>query len=335
MEIQFAINAVFPIVLLVALGYILKKVGLINAEFAKMANKVVFRVCLPAMLFLNVYSIKSFSEIDLTYVLIGVAVVISVFALGIVIAMLVTKDPKRRGPLLQASFRSNFALVGLPLVAIISGNDDSAVAAILAAFAIPLFNILAVTALSIFKEGGEDEDSGGYLKKVNGVLLSIIKNPLIIAVSLGFVFLFTRPYAEAVGIFIGEDGNLAFIYKALEYLKSSATPLALLALGAQFEFLDIKSMWHEILAGVVVRNFVTVLLGMAVVVLFFRDSFSKEQIAALFALWVTPVAVSSVPMSQEMHADSALAGQLVVWTTVVSGFTVFIGTLLLKTFSLI
>ena len=50
----FAVNAVSPIIVTVAIGYLLKKGGLINGSLAKAMNKLVFRVFLPVMLFLNV-----------------------------------------------------------------------------------------------------------------------------------------------------------------------------------------------------------------------------------------------------------------------------------------
>ena len=55
----FALNAVLPIIIMVVIGYFLKRIGFLNAEFAKMGNKLVFRVLLPAMLFLNVYKMES------------------------------------------------------------------------------------------------------------------------------------------------------------------------------------------------------------------------------------------------------------------------------------
>ena len=68
-DIVFAINATAPIVLMVAIGYFLKKTGMLDAVVGRTLNKLVFRVFLPAMLFLNVYKIESFSDIDFSFVL--------------------------------------------------------------------------------------------------------------------------------------------------------------------------------------------------------------------------------------------------------------------------
>ncbi len=57
----FSANAVLPIVLLIVLGYVLKRIGMLSREFLDVGNKLTFRVLLPAMLFYNVYQIESFS----------------------------------------------------------------------------------------------------------------------------------------------------------------------------------------------------------------------------------------------------------------------------------
>ena len=47
----FSINATFPIFLVILLGWFLKRIGLITDEFAEVANKYVFKVALPVLLF--------------------------------------------------------------------------------------------------------------------------------------------------------------------------------------------------------------------------------------------------------------------------------------------
>jgi predicted permease len=100
--------------------------------------------------------------------------------------------------------------------------------------------------------------------------------------------------------------------------------------GAQFEFSAIPHLKREIISGIILRSVIVPLLGIGVAYLAFRHNFSGPQFAALVAVFCTPVAVSSVPMAQEMGADAELAGQLVVFTTITSAFTVFIASFLLK-----
>ncbi len=318
----FAINAVSPIILTVAVGYLLKKIGMMNGDFSKKANKLVFRVFLPVMLFMNVYGIENIKSVDLGYVIYSVAALLTIFAVALPSVMILTDKKKCRGALLQAVFRSNYALIGIPLASSLFPGEGAAVATLLSAFMIPAFNILAVIALSIFNNDGEKPD----FKKV---LLGIAKNPLILSIFAGLVALGIRALLVNAGISF-RISEIPTVWNTLKYLSNIATPLSLLVLGAQFEFSAISSLKREIITGTVIRSLIVPILGIGIAFLAFRNSFGGAQFAALVAVFCTPVAVSSVPMAQEMGADAELAGQLVVFTTISSAFTVFIASFLLK-----
>ena len=127
----FAFNSVSPIIFTVAVGYILKKIGLMSPDFSKSANKLVFRVFLPAMLFLNVYGIDNLSLVNIGYVIYALASLLVIFALAIPTVIILTKKKKCRGALLQGVFRSNYALIGIPLASSLFPGDGAAVATLL------------------------------------------------------------------------------------------------------------------------------------------------------------------------------------------------------------
>ena len=318
----FALNAVTPIVLMVAIGYLLKKFGFMSAEFSKAANKLVFRVFLPAMLFLNVYKIEDISNIDFGFMLYGAGGLVVVFLLAIPAVCMATKKPERRGVLVQAAFRSNYALIGLPLAGSLFGEAGEAVATLLSAAVIPMLNILAVISLSIFKQGADKPS-------VKKILLGIVQNPLIQSIVLGVAALGVRAIFVQYGIVL-RLSNITPVYTVLGYLSNIATPLALLVLGAQFEFSAVKSLWREIVFGTIVRTVIVPVLGLGIAYFVFGSHFSGAHFAAFVAVFATPVAVSSVPMAQEMGSDAALAGQLVVWTAIGSTVSIFLASLLLR-----
>ena len=321
-DLLFTVNAVMPIVFLVLVGYFMKRIGLIDKTLAKGLNKTVFRLFLPVMLFLNVYKIDISVGIDMTYVLFVIAAVLMVFFISIPAISLVTGDSRKKGALLQATFRSNYALIGIPLAGSLFGERGSIVATVLSAFAVPLFNILAIVSLSIFKKDGTGRVN---IKKI---ILGIIKNPLIDAIALGGVFLIIR----MVFVRLGVDFRLkdvSWLYDGvLSKLSAVATPLALVALGADFEFSKISSLKREIITGTLIRVVAvpTLAIGSALLI----GGFDGAEVASFVAVFATPVAVSSVPMAHEMDADHALAGQLVVFTTVSSAFTIFAITFILR-----
>ncbi len=319
----FAANAVAPIILTIALGYFLKRIGLMSASFAAAANKVVFRVFLPAMLFLNVYNIDAIGGINPGYIVYAVVAVLALFLLSIPLVKIVTRKPERRGVLLQGVFRSNYALIGIPLAQSLFGDEGVAVASLLSAVIIPLFNVLAVISLSLFR-GTEGEKP-----KVSAVLGDIVRNPLIQSIALGVLVLCVRAVFVRWGVTFRLT-DITPLYKVLSSLSNVATPLALLVLGAQFEFSAIRELRHEIVFGTLMRTAVVPLLGIGMAYLFFSSQFGGAHFAAFVAMFATPVAVSSVPMTQEMDGDVPLAGQLVVWTTLLSAVSVFAAALLLR-----
>ena len=311
----FAINAVTPIVAMVVLGYLLKKAGFIDEKFAKQANKLVFRVFLPVMLFSNVYKVGSFAELDYGYILYAAVASIAIFLLAFPVVLAVTKKPERRGVMLQAAFRSNYALVGIALAGSLFGEIGELMASVMSLVSVPLINILAVISLTIFNKEGKRPTLGS-------VLLGIIKNPLIRAIGLGIAAVILREVLGGAGITL-DIRDIAPVWKVVGYLSGIATPVALIALGAQFEFSALPEMKKEIIVGVMMRTLIVPLLSLSVAYIFFGDRFDGAAFAALAAMFATPNAVSTVPMTQEMGGDAALAGQLVVWSTLFSTFTIF------------
>lgn len=318
----FAAGAVSPIVLMVALGYFLKRVNFITDAFAKMANRLVFRVFLPAMLFLNVYNISDLGSVELGYVVYVIAALLLIFAAAVPAVLAVSRRPGARGALLQAAFRSNYALIGIPLAQSLCGARGVAAATLLMAVSIPLLNVLAVVSLSIFNQDGSRPSA----KKI---VMEVLRNPLIQGITAGLAALGIRAILVQAGVQF-RLSDLTPLFKVLEYLSSVATPLALLVLGAQFEFSAVASLKKEILFGVLLRTAVVPLIGLGAAFLFFRERFTGAHFSSFIAMFATPVAVSSVPMAQEMNGDVTLAGQLVVWTTLLSAISVFLATFLLR-----
>ena len=171
----FAANSVLPIVFLIVIGYVLKRIGLLTKEFLNVGNKLTFRVLLPVMLFCNVYGIERIGSINTGFIGYGVAAIILIFLLAVMICCIFTKDSAKRGTLIQGVFRSNYAIIGIPLAASLFGEQGAAAAGVMSAFCVPLFNILAVITLTIFN--GSDEK---HRLDIRRILLGIVKNPLII-----------------------------------------------------------------------------------------------------------------------------------------------------------
>ena len=321
-SLLFAINAIAPIIIMVLIGYFLKKLKLINSDFAKTTNKLVFNIFMPVMLFLNIYNIDNLSTQDFTYMWYIIGFVILVFLIGIPLVILTTSENEKRGVLAQSTFRSSYSLIGIPLAEALNGTLGVACATLLAAIIIPLFNILAVISFSIFNPNGDKPS----IKKI---LLSIIKNPLILGIEFGLITLLIQSSLNNIGIDFRLE-KIGPLYTILGYLSRITIPLALIVLGAQFEFSVVKDMKKEIIFGTLARTLIVPLLTIFIAFIIFKDKFLPAHFACIVATFATPITVAIVPMAQEMKSDEILAGQLVVWTTLFSGLTVFLATILLS-----
>lgn len=319
----FALSAVAPIVLMVVIGYMLKKLGFMNERFAKEANRLVFRIFMPVMLFVKIYGMQDLSSIDFGFIAYALIAILIVFFLSIPASIAIARQKNRRGVLIQAALRSGYSLIGIPLAESLYGEAGAAAATILSAALIPLFNVLAVISLVAIGNEGTKKPS------VKSIILDIIKNPLIVGIFSALVCVAVRGVFVNLGIGF-RISNIEPVMNVLQYLSSLAIPLALLVLGAQFEFSAVASLKREIIWGTLIRTVIVPALTIGVAYFFFGDRFGPAHFATFVAAFATPVAVPSVPMVQEMGGDVTLAGQLVVWSTLASAFTVFVFTFLLR-----
>lgn len=318
----FACGAVLPIVLLIVLGYLLKRARLLGEPLLSGLNRVCFRVLIPLMLFRNIYGGDSITPTDVQAVLFSTVAILAVFAAGWVLVRVAVKQPLQKGVLLQAVFRSNFAIIGLPLATTLFGEAGARTAALLSMVTIPLFNVLAVISLSVFVGDGAKKPSA------REVLHNIITNPLILGVLAGVLVLALRALFARLG-WAFRLTDIPGLYDAIDMAASAATPLALLVLGGQFELSAVRQLARPIVLGSVMRLVVVPAAALLAAYALF-PGFGGAEYASFVALFGTPTAVSGAVMASEMGGDGELAGQLVVWTTLGSAFTLFFFIALLR-----
>lgn len=314
--VVFSLNAVMPIILVTALGFVIRQCGLITDAFLKDGNRFCFNVGFCAMMFTTSYKIDSIRSVNWKTVLFAVGIILFLSAVGFVYVALFVKDDVRKGVVHQAFYRSNYATIGLPLAFNLAGSDGLSAAALISAFSVPLYNVLGVVSLTAFVR-----------QKKNGCLLlymlkKIATNPLIIGTALGMVCVLIRQ-------FFGEwrlaGGELRFIYQAIDKVGSIAPWLSLIILGGQFRVGSVKKLMPYIIQGVVIKNFfapaAAMLIFCFVPQMMGLEPFHNYEYAALFALFITPLAVATIPMTEMFGGDSELAGQILVWSVFVSSFT--------------
>ena len=314
----FSINAVFPLILVAAFGFYARKTNTITDDFLNAGNKFCFKYGFFFMMFTTIYDIESFAEINWYLVLFSVAGVLLLFFIGLIYIVFFVKDSRQKGVIHQAFYRSNFAIIGMPLAMNIFGSEGLEAAAIISAFIVPLFNVLAVISLSLFVED-KQENSAKY------VIKEIVKNPLILGVVAGLVCLAIRPFCNGWRL---ASSSFAFIYKACDALGDITPWLCILILGGNFRFSGVKNYLKPILVCVPVKLILAPALGMSLAIcfpkLFGIPPFTGAEYTALFSLFAASEAVATVSMADQMDGDAELAGQVVVWTTLISAFTLFL-----------
>lgn len=325
----FTVNSIMPVVLIMAVGYLLKISGFFTADFLKQANRTVFYVCLPTLLFKNIADIEDISELRFDVIGYAMGAIVIIFIIGLIMASTIS-DPNQKGVVHQAVFRSNFALIGVPLAELMGGANGIRTAAVLSLFTIPTFNILSVIVLSIYKGNGVKLD----IKKI---VINVCKNPLIIGIVLGIIFSLIR-MAFGQSLFASAMSQITFATTAVNYVAKSATPLALLVLGGQFDFKKVSGMKRPLVMGLIGRNIMAPIIGVggaAALCLSGLCNFGPDVFAALIALFATPIAVASAVMAEAMDNDGQLASQLVVWATLFSILSLFITIFLVRALGLL
>ena len=295
-----SMNAVLPLMLCMAAGYLFQRLGIGDPAFYSKCNSLCFKTFLPIMLFVNIYDSDLSAAADPWLFIFALAGILVVFLLCMFIIPKLVREDTRRAVLIQGIFRSNYVLFGVPIAVNLYGSENSAPAALLAACAVPMFNILAVIALEYYST---------EKKSKKGVLIGIAKNPLIWGAIIGLLF-------KALGLTLP-----AGVYKAVSDLGKMASPLALVALGATFKFTAVRKNLKYLTIGVVGRIVMVPLIMLPLAVLL---GFRGVQLASLLILFASPTAVSSYTMAAAAGHDAELAGQQVVFTSICSLFSVFL-----------
>lgn len=301
-------NVIAPLFFLMVIGYLIANyTDLADKDLLKKANTLVFKVFLPCMLFKNIYRSNVREQMQGGLCIFAAGSLLLLFALLCLIVPRVVKKENQQGVVIQGIFRSNYVIFGVAVVENMYGSANTATAAILSAVLVPMYNFLAVIALSFF--GGKRERD---LKKV---IIGILKNPLILASVLGII-------ASLSGIKLPKAADTT-----LNDLAKLATPIAFLILGGDFDFSKIKGNLKTAGCVILVKMVLLPLIFIPIVVAMgYRNS---DLLAALLA-YQTPVAVSSYIMAQQAGADEQLAGQLVVFSSIVSIFTLFVTIFILR-----
>lgn len=296
----FSLNATLPLFIMMVVGYVLKKIKLIDSHSSAVMNKLVFRVFLPALLFLDLAK-EDFKAIwDGGMILFCFVVTI----LSILIAMLVAlidKDKKERGEIIQGSYRSAAATLGIAFM--LNIYDSATAVALMIIGSVPLYNIIAVVVLSVTAREPDSKGNGELIKKT---AKNVITNPIILAIAVGMIWSLLNIPIPSI------------MEKSVSYLANVASPLALIVLGSEFEFNAAGKKLKEIIAVSFTK---LILLCMIFLPVAISIGFRDEKLVAILIMLGSGTTSSSYIMAKNMGHEGVISSSVVMITTLLMSFT--------------
>lgn len=299
-NIIIAVNAVLPMFLIIGLGLLIRRMHIISDEALRQANGVCFKAFMSILLFYNVYTSDLSSAFNGKLLAFCVLGLLAEFLAGALVVPRIAKEPPVRGVMLQAFFRTNIVLLGIPIAASLFGAENVGQMSVLLAVAVPLINILAVVALEMHRGGKPD---------ARKIARGVATNPFVLGALTGLIVL-------AVGVRLP-----APVESAVKSVAGAATPLALVLMGASLDLSRLRGSAGTLAFCVGIRLFVSPALFVTLAILL---GFRGVPLGAILLVFATPVAVNSYTMALQMDGDADLAGGIVLLSTALSCGTLFL-----------
>ena len=309
----FSLNATIPIFLMMLLGMLFRKLGWMDEVFAAKMNKFVFLVPLPVLLFEQLATVD-FSEVwDIKFILFCFVVTAISITISTVISLL-WKDRSIKGEFIQATYRSSAALLGIAFIQNIYGTAGMAPLMIIGS--VPLYNIMAVVVLSLFKPGNNSFDKALVKKTLKG----IVTNPIIIGIVVGFVWSALKLPMPLI------------LHKTVSSIGATATPMGLMSMGATFEMKKATSKMKPTLVAVFMKlvGFCAIFLPMAAFL-----GFRNEELIAILVMLGSATTVSCFVMARNMGHEGTLSSGVIMLTTLLSAFTLTMWLDVLRSFGVV
>ena len=312
--VRYALQAVLPVALLLLLGCLMRKRGLVCEHFAAEGDHLCMRLLFPVLLFRSI----SQGELALDSCLRSIAFAYGIIAVsllaGILLIPRLVRDRNQIAVVIQSLYRGNFTLYGIPFSQLLGGSGAAAAASAIAAATLPVLNIAAVVMYAWY--------AGRERRNWVQLLKGILKNPILWGVFLGLAF---RPFHAAL------PGPLESLTASL---AAMASPLAFLTLGTKLYGGRMPAEQRKLTGAVVLYK----LLIMPVLVLpvaIWGFGLRGPELIPVFLFAAAPSAITTYQLAGEYGADDLLAGSIVTISTLFSSVTLCLFVAVLKNLSFI
>ena len=289
-----SINVIVPLILLIALGYLLRHTNFLSEEVFAGLNKLVFTVLLPCAMFQNIISSNRdaiFNSKTLGYSLIVFLIFVVIYFLFV---MKLEKDPRKQGVLCMSQYLVNLMIIGMPIMLSLYPGQDIGPAMVLFAVYIPLSTFFSILSLQVLSQ-----------KSANLRLIgrNFIRNPFVIASIMAFFLLFTGIRLPRI------------IGSAVASVTGASIPISIIVLGASFSLPAIRENKWQLVVTTIVKLFI---LPAAAILAAYYFGFRGIELAAIMVLFGCPTATGSYSIAVVLGGDPELSSQSVLITNILA-----------------
>ena len=304
------VNAVIPQAVFLAIGIIIKKGKMVTAEEVKRITAFTFKLLYPFMMFDNLYgkNLEENMNWPLVIYVVGLLAVLIAGSYSAVCAF--EKEAYNRGAMIQAIFRSNIVLMGLPVAINLFGKDNVTEVAVVLLFIVPLYNIMSVIILEKFRGGRTS---------ILAMVRKVITNPIIMGAIAAVIVL-------SLGIEVPE-----IIMQPVTSLADATNPISMVLLGASLDIHGIREDRKRVLFCVIGKLVIVPAIGIGGALLL---GFEGVALIAVVLMVASPTALASFAMASSMGSNGGLAGEAIVFSTIFSCVTMPVWLFILKTMGL-
>lgn len=296
------IENILSIVLMVALGYFLKRKDIVNTSDVEVLNKLVMNLFLPSLVFLAIFNADSSYFLNLSLLpLFNIAIGIIMGVISFVIFnKILGYDLKKTLSVVVVCAIMNTAFLGFPVTLGTYGQIGLLNAVFFDMGTSIMFILLSLLFINIF---------GGSLKDT---IMDVLKFPVLIALILGII-------ANLINL------NLDFlVVDVLSYLSAAAIPVIMIALGISLNFKTIKTNSYIASYTILSKLIIAPIIALIIIItlnttgLLNIGELSKNIILLESAM---PSAMLALTLAIEYDLDFNLTAACVFSTTIVSLIT--------------
>ncbi|MCK5878923.1 MAG: AEC family transporter [Holophagae bacterium] len=292
------LTSIVPIFAVIFLGAGLRRFGLIDDSFVKTANRLIFYICLPVLLFHKISTASLSQTVQWLPIGIMLAAILTVSILAFLLAKALQWPLKIGGTLAVNSFRGNFAYMALPVCYYTLGNQGLVIGSVFMAVLVPFVNTLAVFSFTI---------GGAKRFRFRPILTSTLLNPLFLACVLGLT-------ASLIHLRLPAPAD-----KTLAIISQVTLPLALFSIGGGIRFRAMGWFHPRLWVGTAFKLLILPFLGYLALKLTATPILLPQQV--MIVMLASPSALVNYVMADQMSGDPELSTGIIILTTIGSIFT--------------